>query len=179
MLRHFLWGVAHSARTCHSGEHSSQGAGMEKRQSKHRWGRKENKRREDAIVKTVMNQQASKPPKQSWPKSQWLHVKNLTPSHQPDQCRGKSTSVTHNHGLETEEVDGDRYVWGIFRGYSSKTVLTVLQKLSTVAEKVEVQSRVGGTSNTNILETGALLQTWPEQQWAKLQLAEALFLPKK
>ena len=86
--------------------------GWQKVKAKRRRGRKENKREDEADVKTAtpLNQQASKPSKQSQPKPQWLHVKNLTPSQQPDQRRGQSTHLEPRISPETEEVDGVRRV---------------------------------------------------------------------
>jgi len=126
--------------------------GWQKVKAKRRRGRKKNKREDEADVKTAtpLNQQASKPSKQSQSKPQWLHVKNLTPSQQPDQHRGQSTRFESRISPETVQVDGVRRVWGTLRGCSSKTVLMVLQRLSTVAEKVEVRRKYKKNKNNTV-----------------------------
>lgn len=46
-----------------------------------------------------------------------------------------------NANQPCEEATGVRRIWGTMRSCSSKTVLTVLQRLSTVADKVEVRQK--------------------------------------
>jgi len=122
------------------------------KRSKQNAGEEGKRIREDADVKTAtpLNQQASKPSKQSQPKPQWLHVKNLTPSQQPDQHRGQSTCFESRISPETVQVDGVIRVWGTLRGCSSKTVLMLLQRLSTVAENVEVCHKYKKNKNNTV-----------------------------
>ena len=111
----------------------------------------------------------------------WLNVKSLTTAQQPDQ--GQSSSAVQNLESarepksvppETEEVDGVRRVWGTMRGCSSGTILTTLQKLSTVAERVEVRrkfkKRKNNTTQWWFLIRGEeqVLQKL-EQEWERVQ----------
>jgi len=111
----------------------------------------------------------------------WLNVKSLTTAQLPDQ--GQSSSAVQNLESarepksvppETEEVDGVRRVWGTMRGCSSGTILTTLQKLSTVAERVEVRrkfkKRKNNTTQWWFLIRGEeqVLQKL-EQEWERVQ----------
>ena len=72
-------------------------------------------------------------------------MSDLAPSqqcnHAPAQkLEHKSGSVPGN-SPEMEKVEGVRRIWGTVRSCTSRTILTTLQKFSTVAERVEVRRK--------------------------------------
>ena len=86
-----------------------------------------------------------KPSNQDHHKPHWLRVRDLASSQQSNQVSSqrlehKSGSVPGN-SPEMEKVEGVRRIWGTVRDCTSRTILTVLQKFSTVAERVEVRRK--------------------------------------
>ena len=74
----------------------------------------------------------------------------------------------------SEKVAGVRRIWGTLRGCSSKTVLTALQRLSTVADKVEVRRKFKKKKNNSVqwwflIRGQELVLQQLEQQWEKIQ----------
>ena len=74
----------------------------------------------------------------------------------------------------SEKVAGVRRIWGTMRGCSSKTVLTALQRLSTVADKVEVHRKFKKKRNNSVqwwflIRGQELVLQQLEQQWEKIQ----------
>jgi len=73
-----------------------------------------------------------------------------------------------------EEVEGVRRIWGTMRGCSSKTILTALQRLSTVSDEIEVRRKFKKKNNSVqwwflVRGTEATLQSL-EQQWERIRV---------
>ena len=69
--------------------------------------------------------------------SKWLNAKDLQDPACPQQRTVESANATSDkvkHKHPSEEVTGIQHVWGTMRGCSCRTVLTVLQRLTTVVE---------------------------------------------
>ncbi len=69
---------------------------------------------------------------------QWLNMNGLKLQ---KQTQSESTADQVRPKGPSDEVPVVRHVWVTMRDCSSRTVLTVLQRLSTVAEKVEVRHK--------------------------------------
>ena len=50
--------------------------------------------------------------------------------------------ATINNLAERKEISGVRCIWGTMKSCTSRTVLTTLQKLSSVSEKVQVRRKL-------------------------------------
>ena len=77
-------------------------------------------------------------PTRKHPGPRWLSVNSLKPQ---KQTQSEPTAGQVEPKCPSEEVPGVRRVWGTMRNCSNRTVLTVLQRLSTVSEKVEIRRK--------------------------------------
>ena len=121
-------------------------------------------------------------------KQQWHSVKTLAVNHPKQQkARGSyqngpntppgghgATALSENQDV----VDGVRRIWGTMRGCSYRTVLSTLQRLTIVADKVEVCRKFKKRGNTEVgwwfLIRGeeSVMQTL-DQEW--MNIATSLF----
>ena len=117
-------------------------------------------------------------------KQQWHSVKTLAVNHPKQQkARGSYQNGPNTppggHGATAlsenqEVVDGVRRIWGTMRGCSYRTVLSTLQRLTTVAEKVEVRRKFKKRDSTEVrwwfLIRGeeSVLQTL-DQEWMNVE----------
>lgn len=86
----------------------------------------------------------------------------------------ESESTVTGKNPRREEVDGVRRIWGTVRGCTTHTILMVLQKFSTVAEKVKVCRKFKKGRNNTIKwwflirgEEGVLQVL--QQEWERIQ----------
>ena len=109
--------------------------------------------------------------------SKWLNAKDLQDPACPQQRTVESANATPDkvkHKHPSEEVTGVRRVWGTMRGCSCRTVLTVLQRLTTVVESVEVRRKFKKKDNNRvqwwflIRAEEAVLQLL-EQEWGAVE----------
>lgn len=102
----------------------------------------------------------------------WLNVKDLNSQQHSKQDQYIPQRTVGDK--PSEEIAGVRRIWGTMRGCSSRTVLTALQRLSTVANEVEVRRKFKKGSNNSMqwwfLVRGQepVLQQL-EQQWGRIQ----------
>ena len=103
--------------------------------------------------------------------------RTLTVSHikRHNPAPGQNANTSHEAKQETREVvNGVRRVWGTMRGCSCRTVLSTLQKLSTVAVNLEVRRKYKKRGNSEVrwwfLIRGEepTLQTL-EQEWENVE----------
>ena len=113
-------------------------------------------------------------------KQRWHSVRALAVK-RPNQRRAEGSHPNPNtspdgHGTaeNRQVVDGVRRVWGTMRGCSYRTVLSTLQRLTTVAENVEVRRKFKKRGNTEVrwwfLIRGeeTVLQNL-EQEWVNIE----------
>jgi len=84
--------------------------------------------------------------------TQWLNVKDLMHS-RPQQNSvnpGDTAADEVKPKHPCEEVTGVRRIWGTMRSCTSRSVLSVLQRLSSVAPNVEVRRKFKKTSDSRI-----------------------------
>ena len=99
----------------------------------------------------------TRPPKKNF-EPRWLNVKDLNPQQHSKQSESipqctigdKTDPIKASTEQPSEKVAGVRRIWGTMRGCSSKTVLTALQRLSTVADKVEVRRKFKKKKNNSV-----------------------------
>ena len=77
-------------------------------------------------------------PTRKHPGPRLLSVNSLKPQ---KQTQSEPTAGQVEPKCPSKEVPGVRRVWGTMRNCSNRTVLIVLQRLSTVSEKVEIRRK--------------------------------------
>ena len=99
-------------------------------------------------------QAEKKPPDQARRRPQWLHVTSVQQPSVQNKPHSASllrkTEPSPENSCVTEEVDGMRRIWGTMRSCTSRTVLTALQKMSSVTDKVEVRRKFKKNRNNTV-----------------------------